>query len=253
MYVAGYAANGAVKSNRIVCPSGTATLPGKSSPVSSSCTFTVAIPLCPSLVAAAVVFPAATAVTRPLISTVAIKGLRVAQVTARPDKTFPAESRSVAVNGPVWPTMRSRLSGVTLTVATGTSVTVTDAVPLLPSLVAVIVAVPTPVAVTRPVPSTVATPGASLPHVMARPDSGFPAESRSVAVSCPVRPSLRSRWPGATPTVTTGTSVTVTDAVPLLPSLVAVIVAVPTPTALTRPVPSTVAAAGATLPQATAC
>src|SRR5207245_2674423 len=83
-----------------------------------------------------------------------------------------------------------------LTVATGTSDTVTATVALLPSLVAVIVAAPTPAAVTRPAPSTVATPDASLPQLTPRADNGFPAASRGVAVSCPVRPILRSRWSG---------------------------------------------------------
>ena len=47
--------------------------------------------------------------------------------------------------------------GVTATLPTGINVTVTEAVPDLPSLVAVIVAVPAPTAVTVPVDDTVAT------------------------------------------------------------------------------------------------
>ena len=48
---------------------------------------------------------------------------------------------------------------------------------------------------------------------------------------------------GDTLTLPTGTAVTVTEAVPDLPSLVAVIVADPTATPVTRPVLETVAAA----------
>src|SRR6266852_1910592 len=100
--------------------------------------------------------------------------------------------------------MSPRLGGVTLTDATGTGVTVIVAVPLCPSLVAVIVAVPAPTAVTRPlaftvataalllthvtkrVTVTVATAGSELVHVTRRSVSGFPAPSRGVAVSCHV-------------------------------------------------------------------
>ncbi len=65
-------------------------------------------------------------------------------------------------------------------------VTVTVAVPLCPSLVAVIVAEPAATPVTSPVPLTVATPGALLAQAIARPLSGFPLASRGVAVSCTV-------------------------------------------------------------------
>src|SRR6266516_596928 len=68
------------------------------------------------------------------------------------------------------------------------TVTVINAVPLWPSLVAVIVAVPTTTPVTRPVALTLATLGALLPHVTVRPVSGLPFASRGVAVSCAVCP-----------------------------------------------------------------
>jgi len=74
-------------------------------------------------------------------------------------------------------------AGLTVTDATGTGVTVTVAVPLFPSLVAVIVAVPTVTPVTSPVADTVATDVALVAHVTTRPDSGFPAASFGVAVS----------------------------------------------------------------------
>ena len=74
------------------------------------------------------------------------------------------------------------LDGVTATVATGTGITVTSAVPLFPSLVAVMVAVPGPTAATKPVEVTVATPGALEDQVTDR-GSGFPSASRGVAAS----------------------------------------------------------------------
>src|SRR6266487_3560759 len=57
---------------------------------------------------------------------------------------------------------------------------------------------------------------------------------------------------GATVTDATGTTVTVIADVPFLPSLVAVIVADPAPTAVTSPLADTVAIAGALLAQVTA-
>jgi hypothetical protein len=59
--------------------------------------------------------------------------------------------------------------GETLTDATGTGVTVTLAVPLFPSLVAVIVAEPAATPVTTPLDETVAIPVLELDHVTARP------------------------------------------------------------------------------------
>src|SRR6266511_361937 len=65
-------------------------------------------------------------------------------------------------------------------------VTVIAAVPLFPSLVAVIVADPGPTPLTRPVWSTVATLGSLVDQVITRPPSALPFASRVVAVSCTV-------------------------------------------------------------------
>src|SRR5438067_11900148 len=122
------------------------------------------------------------------------------------------------------------VAGVTATEATGTSVTVTAALPALPSLVAVIVADPAALLVTRPLGLTVATAVLLLAHVTVRPVSALPAESFGVAVSCTVCPTVRLAVAGATATEATeatGTSVTVTVALPAFASLVAVLVAVP--------------------------
>jgi hypothetical protein len=145
------------------------------------------VPLLPSLVAMTVAKPAVTAVTKPL-DTVATVGALVDHVIVRPVSTLPAESFSVALSCTVLPMRSVFVAGATVTVATGTSVTVIDAVPLCPSLVAVIVALPRATPVTRPLVDTVAIPASLVDQVTARPDSALPAESFGVAVSCTVRP-----------------------------------------------------------------
>src|SRR5688572_12750280 len=114
-------------------------------------------------------------------------------------------------------------------------------VPFLPSLVAVIVADPAAIAVTRPLPLTVATVELLLAHVTTRPVSVLPAESLVTAESCCVAPIERVALGGLTDTEATGTFVTVIAEVPFLPSLVAVIIADPAATAVTTPLPLTVA------------
>src|SRR3989475_5444046 len=117
-------------------------------------TVTVAVPLCPSLVAVIVADPAATPVTNPLGLTVAAAALLVAQVTTRPLRAVPFASFGVAVNWVVAPTVTPAVVGLTVTEATGTFVTVAAAVPLRPSLVAVIVAEPAATPVTKTIRRT---------------------------------------------------------------------------------------------------
>ncbi len=124
----------------------------------------------------------------------------------------------------------------TLTVATGTAVTVSSALPLLPSLVPVIVAVPTVSVVTRPLALTVATAGFELAHDTARPVSTSFEASREVAVACVVPPTVIDEAASDTLTVATGTGTTVTVDDPTTPSAVALITVVPGATARTRPV-----------------
>jgi hypothetical protein len=133
------------------------------------------------------------------------------------------------------------VAGETLTDATGTAETVTLAVPLFPSLVAVIVAEPAATPVTTPLDETVAIPVLELDHVTVRPVSTLLFASRAVAVSCTVWPTVTLGAAGETLTDATGTGVTVTLAVPFFPSLVAVIVAEPTATPVTTPLGETVA------------
>src|SRR6266576_638182 len=120
--------------------------------------------------------------------------------------------------------------------------TVTADVPLLPSLVAVTVAVPpSATSVTSPVGDTVITVGVLDVHATGRPVKGLPLASLSVTFSWRVPWSGSVAGAGLTTTVATGTSVTVAAAVPAFPSLVAVIVAVPAATPFTSPLLLTVA------------
>src|SRR5438067_10374136 len=207
-------------------------------------TVSAAVLLLPSLVAVIVAEPAVTPATRPLPLMVATLGLPLVHVTIRPVSVPPAESFGVAVSCTVCPTVRLAVAGEIATEATGTVVTVSAAVLLLPSLVAVIVAEPAVTPATRPLPLMVATLGLPLVHVTIRPVSVPPAESFGVAVSCTVCPTVRLVVAGEIATEATGTVVTVSAAVLLLPSLVAVIVAEPAVTPATRPLPLTVATLG---------
>ncbi len=107
-------------------------------------------------------------------------------MTVRPVSTLPLASFSVAVSCSVCPTGRLAVAGLTLTDATGWGFTVTAAVPVFPSLVAVIVTAPAATPVTRPFVETVATALLPVVHVTARPESRLPLASLSAAVSCTV-------------------------------------------------------------------
>ena len=214
-------------------------------------TVIAAVPLLPSLVAVIVAVPTPAPVTSPVALTVATPVWSLAHVMVRPESGVPLASRGVAVSctaPPVWIVCDA---GDTVTAATGTGVTVMLAVPLFPSLVAVIVAVPAAFPVTSPLALTVAIVVLLLAHVTTRPASGVPLPSFGVATSCTVPLTGTLAVAGATSTDATATSVTVIAAVPLLPSLVAVIVAVPTACAVTSPLALTVATAWLLLAQVT--
>src|SRR6266480_1017113 len=214
-------------------------------------TVIAAVPLLPSLVAVIVAEPAATPVTKPLLLTVATAVLLLDHVTTRPVRVPPAESLVTAESCRVPPTKRLADAGLTVTDATGTIVTVMTAVPLLPSLAAVIVAEPAATPVTKPALLTVATAALLLAQVTTRPASELPAESFVTAESCGVAPTAMLADVGLTVTEATGTLATVMVALLLLPSLVAVTVADPRATAVTRPLPLTVATAELLLAQVT--
>src|SRR5205807_6079780 len=130
----------------------------------------------------------------------------------------------VAVSCVVVPTKTFAVAGLTTTDATGTVDTVPAAVPLCPSLVAVIVTAPTAPPVTSPVADTVAMAVFELVHATARPVNTFPAASLVTPLSCCVAPTDTVADAGLTATEATGTVDTVTAAVPLCPPLAAVIV-----------------------------
>src|SRR6267143_2382862 len=198
-------------------------------------TVRAAVPLWPSLVAVMVAEPGTTAVTRPLGFTVATLVLLLVHVTVRPVRAPPAESFGVAVSWTVCPICRPAVAGEIATEATGMVVTVRAAVPLLPSLVAVMVAEPGTTPVTWPLGLTVTTLVLLLVHDTVRPVKVLPAESFGVAVSWTVCPTCRLAVAGEIATEATGMVVTVRAAVPLLLSLIAVMVAEPGTTAGTRP------------------
>ena len=204
-------------------------------------TVSVTTSLLPSLVPVMIALPAASAVTTPLAFTVATVVALLLHVTVRPVSTVPFDERSTALACTVCPTTIDESVSETSTESTGIGETVTVAVPLFPSLVAVITDVPTATAVMTPAPDTVATDGEALLHVTVRPASTPPTESRVTAVACVVVPSTIDDEASVTTTALTGTGDTVTAAVALCPSLVAVMVAVPGATAVTRPLADTVA------------
>src|SRR6266853_423552 len=99
--------------------------------------------------------------------------------------------------------MMLAVAGLTVTDATGTA-TVAVAMPLCPSLVAVIVALPAATPVTSPLAETVATPAALLDQLTARPVRGLLAESNVAALSCSVPPGASVPPAGLTTTEATG-------------------------------------------------
>src|ERR1043165_2450946 len=122
---------------------------------------------------------------------------------------------------------------VTFTVATGIASTVSVALPVFVSLVAMTLAVPGATAVTRPVVAfTVATAGSLDDHTMVRPVTATPRAASLTAEACLVAAGTIDVAASDPFTVATGGTFTVSVALPVLVSLVAVIVAVPGATAV---------------------
>jgi hypothetical protein len=106
------------------------------------------------------------------------------------------------------------------------------------------IVVPTATAVTSPWAVTVATPAFPELQATARPFNVPPFASSVIAVARDVPTAVIEFGERATVTDATGTGTTVIDEVPFFPSLVAVIVALPTDAAVTTPTLLTVAIAG---------
>src|SRR5437016_3457306 len=216
------------------------------------------VPLCPSLVAVIVAGPAARAVTRPLLLTVAADVLELVQVTVRPVRMLPLASRSVAVSWSVCPAGTLAVAGLTVTEATGALATVTAAVCVMavPLIEAETVFVPATVELKVPVAPPVASVGPAgcatvfpLPvaaSTTVAPLIGLPVASLAVTVIVDV-PLPVAIEGGAAVTVDwaadTGPGVTVTVAVCVTaaPSIVADTVFAPAPVERSVPVATPVA------------
>src|SRR5947209_6126531 len=112
-------------------------------------------------------------------------------------------------------------------------VTVIEAEPVTPSLVAVIDTVPPDTAVTSPFASTDATAGLELDQATARPVSALLVASLRAATAWVLCPTVRLGELSVTVMLATGTFATVIVALPLTPSLVALIDAAPAATPVT--------------------
>ena len=203
------------------------------------------LPRFPSLVAMILTVPAPVAVTIPVEETCAALVLLDDHVTSRPGSTPFAASRTDAVANSLCPTRRNAAGVVTTMLLILTAVTVNGALADLPSLVPAMLAVPVETAVTSPSAETVVTAGLLELHVTRRPVSTPFVASRSDAVAVAVCPGLSVAVFSATRTSATASraALTVTEALELMPSLVACIIALPGLTAVTMPVVLTAATA----------
>ena len=100
--------------------------------------------------------------TRPEALTVAIVGALDAHVNVRPVIAAPCASAATALSCAVCPTVAAAGFGLTVTDATVFAATVSGALPVFPSEIAVIVTEPFAIAVTRPLELTVANAGFEL-------------------------------------------------------------------------------------------
>ncbi len=193
-------------------------------------------PTTPSTVASMRVVPGVTPRTRPALETIATALLLEVHCTVRPTMACPAALRSSAVRSRFSPTITDATPGVT-TIDVGASVvTVIVADVMRPSADAKISAVPALMAVTVPSGATEATLGAPDVHVTGRCASTLPPASSAAAAKRVVPPTMTVTALGVMRSEAIGDAVTVTVAVPTLPSLLTVIVAVPGAAAVTSPV-----------------
>ena len=139
---------------------------------SDAVTVNAAVPDLPSTVAVIVVEPASTPVAKPDELMVATEVLLLVQAKVLPDIIVLSEVKAVALNWWVPPSSIDTDDGLTVTRSTtgGGSVTVSVAVPDLPSTVAVIVVEPASTPVAKPDELMVATEGLLLVQVNVLPD-----------------------------------------------------------------------------------
>jgi hypothetical protein len=182
-----------------------------------------------SLVAVIVAVPVPTAVTvtvAPLAVLTELAELTVrtamlleTQFTVRPVSVLPPMSFGSAVNTCVSPTTIALTGLDRVTLVTGAGLTVSVALPVMPSLIAMICTDPGATAFTLPVVDTVAT--ALLPElqVTLRLFSMAPVESRVVAAACVFCPTVIDVEASETVTIATGTGTTLMEDVPVFPRL----------------------------------
>ena len=194
-------------------------------------------------VAVMVAVPAATAVARPLLLTVATDVLDEVQVTCVVISwVVPSEYVPEAVNCWVVPTGMLGLAGVTAMEDRVAEVTVRVVLPEILPEVAVMVAVPAATAVARPLLLTVATDVLDEVQVTCVVISWVvPSEYVPVAVNCWVVPAGMLGLAGVTDMEDRVAEVTVRVVLPRYSREVAVMVAVPAATAVARPLLLTVA------------
>src|ERR1041385_3512887 len=169
-------------------------------------TLMAARPVSPDVVALMVAEPALMPVTSPLAETVATPLLLLDQVKVCPEMGFPLASLATAASCTVLPTFTLPVAGTTetdATVAVDGAVTVTAAVPVIPPLVAEVVAEPGATAVTSPLADTVATEVLLLLQVKLCPLRTLPLASLATAASCAVPPTVRLAVAGVTTTEAT--------------------------------------------------
>ena len=188
-----------------------------------------------------VAVPSATAVTSPAAETVATLVAFETHATAAPGMAVPPASFTVAVSVAVAPIDAKESDVGDNSMLARTCEIVTEADALAEPEVAMIVVDPLATAVTRPADETVATDAADVDHVTVAPDMVVPVTSFAVALSVTVSPNDAKVFVlGETSTVDT-TCPTVTADIPVAAPEVAVIVAEPLPTEVTRPADETVA------------
>jgi hypothetical protein len=192
-------------------------------------------------VAVMVADPSATEVTRPADDTVAALEFEVVQVTVAPDIVVPMASFTVATRVTVSPIeVRVLEVGVTEMVAADW-LTVMALVAVADPDVAVMVALPSATEVTRPADDTVAALEFEVVQVTVAPEIAFPPESFTVAAMVTVSPiEVRVLEVGVTEMVA-AVWLTVMALVAVADPDVAVMVALPSATEVTRPADDTVA------------
>ena len=186
----------------------------------------------------------------PIVATLVSELVQVTEVVI--SGVEPSEYVPVAVNCWVLPRAIVGLSGVTTIESSTASVTVSEAVPLTPARVAVMVVVPGIRVVAKPPAAIVATELSELVQVAVVVISAVEAsEYVPVAVNCWVLPAATDGAAGVTAIETSSAPVTVKVVLPLMSPKVAVMVVVPGVRVVAKPPAAIVATEVSELDQVT--